>query len=582
MPAPNWQPSTLPVAGDWRGVEYGGGRFIAYRVGSTAGAYSDDRGATWKALQLPLTVITSMAYIGGVWFCLRKSTDKLEAFQSTDGGITWTTWQTPNVGSTSGVFWRNLVVCNGRLYLFADGGTIAYYTTDGNTWTQFTTPVAGNFTSMAYGNGRYVLIQSGNRLQLTSTDGVTWEALTLPSANYNDWSGVAYGNGYFVVSNQSDNFFARSTDGITWEAVDVEHYSWSDVAFGAGTFITISKGATARWSDDGKTWTSSKSDYCEAICSADNVFVIMLVSGSNGIQTARRAVYNQPPSVPETISFGVPRACKQLAITCAAVTDPEGDAFSYVWERSVSGGVYSQIGITTVNAFNDTVPTSGTTYNVRVKTVDAHGAESAYRTGTAQAINYNNPPEISGSDANKGTITAPFSFAYTITDNDAGDTLTVVEAVDGREIRRFTTTSGTSHTADISGVWLTMTNGAHQLTITVSDQDGASSTRTITFTRQTTRIAACRKIALNVRPTKVFLSLFPIPEAGTASVTVQVCNNPFDTSPTWENISGKQNELVHVFTNTTVRNGNGLGYRFIIDPADGQAASFFEAVVRYA
>lgn len=676
MPAPNWQVSTLPVLGDWRGVEFGGGRFIAYQIVSTAGAYSDDRGATWHALRLPLSVITSMAYIGGVWFCSRTSLDKLEAFKSTDGGITWTTWQTPSTGTGGGI-WRNLIVCNDRLYLFADGGTTAYYTTDGNTWTQFTIPVAGNFESMAYGNGRYILIQKESRRQLTSTDGITWETLTLPSAPYNGWTSVAYGNGCFVVANQSDGYFARSTDGITWETVDVDHYVWAKVVFGAGVFVAISTGSSAYWSDDGKTWAASSSSYCEAICSADNTFIVMLFSGSSGTQSAQRAVYNRAPNTPETIShgqpnagenltvsttgstdpdgdvvtyvwerridsgawtqitgtgttitdavpstatniqyrvkavdnsgaasayrtgtqtaiyynqapgvpasisFGLPRAGKQLAITCAAVTDPEGDSFSYVWERSVSGGTFSQIGITTVNAFNDTVPMTGTTYNVRVKTVDSRGNESAYRTGTAQAIDHNVAPTISGSDANRGTVTAPFSFAYTLTDADAGDTLTVVEAVDGREIRRFTTTSGTSHTANISGVWLTMTNGTHRLTITVSDQDGASATRTITFARQTTRIATCRKIALNVRPKKVFLSLFPIPPAGT-SVTVQVCNNPFDPSPTWENISGKQNALVHTFTNTTVTNGNGLGYRFAIDPADGQTASFFEAVVRYA
>lgn len=291
---------------------------------------------------------------------------------------------------------------------------------------------------------------------------------------------------------------------------------------------------------------------------------------------------NSTLNAPASITFGKPRAGEILAITCAAVSSPDGSALSYVWERSISGGVYSQIGITNVNAFNDTVPVSGVTYNARVKVVDANGTESGYRTGTTQAIDYNTPPVISGSDESKGVITAPFSFEYTIIDSDEGDALTVVEAVDGEVIRQFSAVSGGSYEADISGIWLTLSNGIHTLTITVSDQDGASSTRTITFERQTTKIAMCRKLVLNHRPTKIFLSLFPIPAEGTAAVTVQVCNNPFDASPAWEDISGKQNALAHVFTNTTVTNGNGLGYRFIINPVNGQTVSLFEAVVRYA
>ena len=136
-----------------------------------------------------------------------------------------------------------------------------------------------------------------------------------------------------------------------------------------------------------------------------------------------------------------------------------GNAISYVWERRVDSGAYTQIGITSAKSITDTVPSSGTNYQVRVKAVDANGAESAYRTGNAQAISYNTNPVISGSDQNVGAKTALFSHQYTVTDGEAASqTLTVTETVtNGSEtitLRTYTATSGHQNTADLSGVWL--------------------------------------------------------------------------------------------------------------------------------
>lgn len=253
-----------------------------------------------------------------------------------------------------------------------------------------------------------------------------------------------------------------------------------------------------------------------------------------------------------------------------------------MWERSIDGGIWSQIGITSVNGFIGTVPTSGTTYNVRVKAVDIKGNESGYRVGSAQNIEYNVPPTIAGTDEDKGTVSGPFSYAYTVADQDAGDILTVVEKLDGVEIKRFTATSGTQYTADFSAKWQSLAAGSHQLVITVTDQDGESAARTITFSRTVTRIAAQRVITLSAMPKKVFLSLFPQPAAGTATITCQVSNNPFDDSPVWEDISEEINNLVHVFTNgTATATQKGLAYRFTIAPAAGQTVTFSTAVVRY-
>lgn len=312
-----------------------------------------------------------------------------------------------------------------------------------------------------------------------------------------------------------------------------------------------------------------------------------LVSDTTDTDGAYIIQWNQPPTTPSSISHGTPRAGQSLTITTGGSTDPEGDAISYVWERRVDSGAYTQIGITTAKSIVDTVPSSGTNYQVRVKAVDSNGAESAYRTGNATAISYNTNPVISGSDQNVGAKADPFSYQYTITDNEAASqTLTVTETVtNGTEtitLRTYTATSGTQNTADLSDVWLRLLTGSHVLKIYVTDGAGGSATRLITFSRTVTRIAASRAIATDAKVEKVFLSLYPADHPADATLHVEVTNNPFDDSPVWEDITSKVGKFVHTFTNTTVVSSSyGLAYRFYMTKGT-QEIEVIQATVRFA
>lgn len=311
-----------------------------------------------------------------------------------------------------------------------------------------------------------------------------------------------------------------------------------------------------------------------------------LVSDTTDTDGAYILQWNQPPTTPSSISHGTPRAGQKLTISTGGSTDPEGNAISYVWERRVDSGAYTQIGITSAKSITDTVPSSGTNYQVRVKAVDANGAESAYRTGNAQAISYNTNPVISGSDQNVGAKTAPFFHQYTVTDGEAASqTLTVTETVtNGSEtitLRTYTATSGHQNTADLSGVWLRLLTGTHVLKIYVTDGAGGSATRQITFTRTVNRIAASRAISTDAKVTKVFLSLYPADHPADATLHVEVTNNPFDTAPVWEDVTSKVGKFVHTFKNTTVAKGFGLAYRFYLTKGT-QQIEVIQATVRFA
>jgi hypothetical protein len=274
-----------------------------------------------------------------------------------------------------------------------------------------------------------------------------------------------------------------------------------------------------------------------------------------------------------------------LTITCGASTDPEGNPINYVFERRVDTGAYVQIGITSSTSIVDTVPTSGTNYQVRVKAVDSLGAESAYQTGTAVPISYNTPPVVSGSDQNLGAYTTPLTYHYTVTDADAGQTLTVTETVtNGAEtitLRTYTATSGATNTADLSSVWLKLLPGSHTLTINVNDGAGGTAQRVITFSRTVTRIAASRAFSTDELVTKCFVSLYPSDRPSDSVLHCEVSNNPFDPSPVWEDITSKVNLYVHTFANSTVATTNGLAYRFTLTKGS-QTIEVIQATIRFA
>ena len=311
-----------------------------------------------------------------------------------------------------------------------------------------------------------------------------------------------------------------------------------------------------------------------------------LVSDTADTDGAYTLLWNQPPTAPSSITYGTPQAGQKLTLSTGGSTDPEGDAISYVWERKVDSGVWTQIGITTAKTIQDTVPSSGTTYYARVKAVDAVGNESAYCTGSGKTISYNTPPVISGSDQNMGAKTDPFTYQYSVTDaQSATQTLTVTETLtNGTEtitLRTYTATAGAQNTADLSSVWIRLIAGAHVLKITASDGNGGTAVRNITFSRTVTRIAAARAFNTDAKVTKVFVSLYPSDRPAGSTLHLEVTNNPFDTTPVWEDITEKANRLVHTFTNSTVANGYGLGYRFYMLKGT-EEIEITQATIRFA
>lgn len=298
----------------------------------------------------------------------------------------------------------------------------------------------------------------------------------------------------------------------------------------------------------------------------------ILVSDKTNARGSYEFQWNAAPSTPNGIS--VPGSClsrQNITVTWGAATDPDGDAITYVLERSYNGGSYTQVQASAARSFSEMVSTSWNTLRYRVKARDAFGLESAYITSGTAAVIHNQPPAISGQNADLGTKAAGFTHKYTVTDPD-NDAVTVVEAVDGKTLRRYSPTLGAENTLNVAGHDFTaLSNGAHTLTITATDTVNNSAVRTLTFRKAVTGfvIYLAEPLEAEAQPRRANVVVSREIPAG-ATFKVEATNNPFDPSPAWEDCTNAVIQgVAHVFentANTAVR--HGMNVRVSVERGD--------------
>lgn len=219
------------------------------------------------------------------------------------------------------------------------------------------------------------------------------------------------------------------------------------------------------------------------------------------------------------------------------IANYDGDAIQYITrdgDEFSSNAVRVQ-GIGTTGSYNN-LHASYNSYGYRP--VIAVDSVNTWVTEEGQVV-ANTPPAITGTDGDLGTFgeTSP-TYAYTVTDQQGG-TVSVTEALDGETLRTYTVTLGQQNTLTIpAATYLTTLNGTHTLTITATDSVGAQTVRTMTFTKDVTSCAFTQTAAFTVddMPTRCVVNIQGAFPEGSV-LTVQICNNGNDASPTWETIT---------------------------------------------
>ena len=191
----------------------------------------------------------------------------------------------------------------------------------------------------------------------------------------------------------------------------------------------------------------------------------------------------------------------------------------------------------------------GTTNTIEIEVTD--GSATTYRrytfvkTNSAPLINYSGQSDL-------GQLTSKPNIRYSVSDNE-GDAITVTEKLNGEVIRQFTATSNTNYTITITDeFWLTCGKNTNTIEISASDVNGGTSYKYITFTRQVNKVQITTKnpIETDAAATKIMVS--PDWDKTGCTGKVEVCNNGFDASPTWEDMTTMAAlNRPYVFTNKT-------------------------------
>lgn len=277
-------------------------------------------------------------------------------------------------------------------------------------------------------------------------------------------------------------------------------------------------------------------------------------------------VNNNAPSAPPSIA--VPNDVKggsTLVISWTAASDSDGNLSGYILERSTDGGsAYTQVYKGDALTYTDTITKGWSTVMYRVKTYDSYNAQSGYTTSTKRTVDNNTAPTITTSSAaNLGTKSSGFTISYSVDDEDAVDTLTVTEKLDGTTKRTYTATRKTTNSFAVTGEYFQkITNGSHTMTVTVTDGK-ATVTKTFTFTKAVTAasITLAQPMEADAQITLCAITVGGLIPAD-AVFKVEVTNNGKDSSPVWEDATTEaRNGRNHLFTNQTAANGFAFNFR---------------------
>lgn len=190
-----------------------------------------------------------------------------------------------------------------------------------------------------------------------------------------------------------------------------------------------------------------------------------------------------------------------------------------------------------------------TTNTIEIEVTD--GSATTYRRYTF--VKTNSAPFITYTgQADLGELTTKPSITYSVKDNE-GDAITVTEKLNGEVINQFSATSNTNYTVGITDTfWLTCGSNTNTVEIIASDALGGSSSKTITFSRKITKLQIVMKNAIetDAKATKILVSPQWTTSGGVGKV--EVCNNGFDSNPTWEDATTMVVlNRPHLFTNTS-------------------------------
>ena len=349
-----------------------------------------------------------------------------------------------------------------------------------------------------------------------------------------------------------------------------------------------------RTTDGGSTWSqifqgNATSTTNTVPVGTQTVMYRVKAYDSDGLYSSYRmsaqvnVINNAAPTAPGSITIpDLVLGGSSLAVSWEAATDPDGNLTGYSLERQVDGGDWAEVYKGTDLAYTDTITRGWFSINYRVRAYDSYGIFGPYATGTSKPVDNNRAPVITSDTASGtdlGVKDAGFSESYSAGDED-GDPVTVTEAIDGVQVRKFVAGAGVENSFDVTGeTFMKLLNGDHSMTITATDGK-VNTTHALAFTKEVTEATITLK---EPRPADAKITICVLSVAGSipqdAVFKVEVTNNAMDDAPVWEDCTTEvKNGGNHIFENEAAEKGFAFNFRVSVKRGHSGQGGYINSV----
>lgn len=217
----------------------------------------------------------------------------------------------------------------------------------------------------------------------------------------------------------------------------------------------------------------------------------------------------------------------------------------------------------------------GKTNTIEIEAIDTKGGVS-YRRYTFKKTNL--PPIISGNDRDLGVVDKALSYSYSVTDTEDDD-IYVDVIIDETYIQKeVKVEAGKTYKVEIKGLdFLKLKPGKHTLKIMATDKKSDKVVRLINFTRDPKRLVVmgAKPIETDAAAKKFYFN--PVWKVAVgAEGKIEICNNGFDTNPTWEDATStvKVGKTFNFTNQTKKANKWGIAVKMTINKNNATAISY--------
>ena len=205
-----------------------------------------------------------------------------------------------------------------------------------------------------------------------------------------------------------------------------------------------------------------------------------------------------------------------------------------------------------------------------IEIVATNNEATSYRRYTF--IKTNSGPVITlTGEKDLGKLTSKPTIEYSVSDNE-GDEVTITEFLNGNIIKTFTAVLGQKYSIELTDdFWIACNGKENTITISAEDSNKTTTYEYVTFSRKVDKIQFTTKYPIETSTAASKIMVTPQWDITNATGKVEACNNGFDNSPTWEDITSMVTACrPYVFINSTkTANKWGIKIRITITKNEG-------------